>query len=291
MATYLVIKNGNATKSYTCKDSEPNKPYLKVSNKYLPLTTNTTTGLKVKANGNEYSPLASYTTTTERVYYSGTESNSNVTILDGHTCYYAGYTRGTLATGTAYRYYSETNSWYETINMPNITYDGQEITSCSVSEEVTNYNNTFDAQITRSTSISYTASASRTSAHISKIQKTAENTYTAEMNHQEKQIYKMIRSTRTARANNKVASSYSWYGTQTTTSRKATSRFENETVTLAFSTSHARQSESKASITSKVTTEYTLKYSFSQTKLISSSVSDATYSAPYKTVTETITVE
>ena len=63
MSTYLVVKYNNSNKSYTAKDNIPNKPYINISNKYFPLTTETSgTGIKVKINNNIYKIIESYTT-------------------------------------------------------------------------------------------------------------------------------------------------------------------------------------------------------------------------------------
>lgn len=55
---YIKIKNGSNVKQYTLTDAYQ-KPYIKVNNNILPLTTRTTNGLhlKVKDNGQTYRPL------------------------------------------------------------------------------------------------------------------------------------------------------------------------------------------------------------------------------------------
>ena len=71
MSTYLVVKYNNSNISYTAKDNMPNKPYINISNKYFPLTTETSgTGIKVKINNNIYKIIESYTTTINTTYKS-----------------------------------------------------------------------------------------------------------------------------------------------------------------------------------------------------------------------------
>ena len=92
MSTYLVVKYNNSNKSYTAKDNIPNKPYINISNKYFPLTTETSgTGIKVKINNNIYKIIESYTTTINTTYksdytYKNTYSQSwkiNYHVTDG----------------------------------------------------------------------------------------------------------------------------------------------------------------------------------------------------------------
>lgn len=68
MASYLVVKDNNETKSYKCKSTYNSVPYLKVDTGFLDLTTETTTGLqlKVKINNSTYRPVCSQTTTSSR---------------------------------------------------------------------------------------------------------------------------------------------------------------------------------------------------------------------------------
>lgn len=76
MATYLKIQNGTKTKEYTLT-SAYQKPYIRVSNSILPLTTRTTTGMHLKAqNGNtSYRPLE-YVSTSQSA---STSESSSVT--------------------------------------------------------------------------------------------------------------------------------------------------------------------------------------------------------------------
>lgn len=109
MSTYLVIKNGTMTKSYTCKESA-STPYLKVSNSYLPLTTQTGTGLHVKASGSTFIPQASYTTTVVESYYKGETGSGNIstTVEHAYTKEFDGryYTRRSGSTSTYQNRYS-----------------------------------------------------------------------------------------------------------------------------------------------------------------------------------------
>lgn len=80
MATYLCVKANNQNKSFTAKESkEAGKPYLcvKASNSvgYFPLTTETSTGTKIKVkanNGNTYRIVETYTTTQQITVTTGT---------------------------------------------------------------------------------------------------------------------------------------------------------------------------------------------------------------------------
>lgn len=64
MSTYLCVKANNTTKKYEVKASA-NKPYVKVSTGYMPLTTqtDTNTGLRFKQGGSVYRVIETYTTT------------------------------------------------------------------------------------------------------------------------------------------------------------------------------------------------------------------------------------
>ena len=98
MSTYLVVKNGNTTKSYECKTSHSSAPYLKVNtSNYLDLTTNTTTGvqLKVKANGTTYRPLQTTTTISSR-----SSEYTETTGYSGYVSTTEQYTSNTLCSGS-----------------------------------------------------------------------------------------------------------------------------------------------------------------------------------------------
>ena len=72
MSTYLIVKS-DTNYTYTAKDNidNNNKPYINISNKYFPLTTETSgTGIKVKINNNIYKIIESYTTTINTTYKS-----------------------------------------------------------------------------------------------------------------------------------------------------------------------------------------------------------------------------
>lgn len=79
MATYLCVKvNSTSVKSYAAQASAA-KPYLCVSGGYFPLTTETGTGIKVKANGSVYriaEQTGSTTTTTRTAVGSWTDSTT-----------------------------------------------------------------------------------------------------------------------------------------------------------------------------------------------------------------------
>ena len=72
MSTYLIVKS-DTNYTYTAKDNidNNNKPYINISNKYFPLTTETSgTGIKLKINNNIYKIIESYTTTINTTYKS-----------------------------------------------------------------------------------------------------------------------------------------------------------------------------------------------------------------------------
>lgn len=81
MSTYLVIQNNNETKKYPC-DSSADHPFLKVSNSYLPLVTDTTSGLgvKIKIDSKTYRPLGYVNTTTSVYDETKTQYTINTTI-------------------------------------------------------------------------------------------------------------------------------------------------------------------------------------------------------------------
>jgi hypothetical protein len=83
---YLVVKNGNDTRSYSCKTTHDGTPFMRVSSGYLDLTTQTLNGLKVKVkNGNSTyrakwlhtTQGTNYSTETETTGYSGYSSVQN----------------------------------------------------------------------------------------------------------------------------------------------------------------------------------------------------------------------
>lgn len=93
MSSYLVIKNGEEKKSYRCRESA-NKPYIKVSNSYLPLTTQTGTGLKVKINGSTYRIAESHT---EEITKTITTKTNNVSVYSGTTLDYSTVSKTTFS--------------------------------------------------------------------------------------------------------------------------------------------------------------------------------------------------
>ena len=93
MATYLCVKvNSTSVKSYEAKSSAA-KPYLCVSGGYFPLTTETGTGLKVKANGSTYrlaeggQSVTTTTTATHTVESTWTRSGSETQRASSITFY------------------------------------------------------------------------------------------------------------------------------------------------------------------------------------------------------------
>ena len=89
MANYLVVKGSNQTKSYALKTTHNSVPYLKVSNSYLDLTTNTTTGIQLKVkegNNTSYTRADTVTSTYStnetfgEVYINSTSSTSSTSI-------------------------------------------------------------------------------------------------------------------------------------------------------------------------------------------------------------------
>ena len=62
---YLVIKNGTNKKSYKCTNT-CNKPRLRVSNSYVPITNNTKPTMRARVNGSYIADYKSYTYTGNR---------------------------------------------------------------------------------------------------------------------------------------------------------------------------------------------------------------------------------
>ena len=64
MATYLVIRNGEASKSYKCNTTHTSQPYIRVNEKnYLDLNSETTTGLQLRYSQKTGSSYSTYNTT------------------------------------------------------------------------------------------------------------------------------------------------------------------------------------------------------------------------------------
>ena len=115
MATYLVVQSGGQTKSYTCKSTHASTPYLKVSNSYLDLTTQSHTGvrLKVVSNNVAYYPVVQQTVTlTSTVTYTETTGISGRSSRKS-TSGYSGYSSSKQTTGITGRssaYYTRTTN-------------------------------------------------------------------------------------------------------------------------------------------------------------------------------------
>lgn len=77
---YLVVKNGNDTRSYECKTTHTGTPYMRVSSGYLDLTTETLSGLKVKVKNSTDTYRAKWlhdTPSTQTTGYSGVSSSES----------------------------------------------------------------------------------------------------------------------------------------------------------------------------------------------------------------------
>lgn len=93
MANYLVVKGSNQTKSYALKTTHNSVPYLKVSNSYLDLTTNTISA----------SYIGYATTTTSNCSYSRVA-------LTAKGEQYVDYTISTMTSGAAFAYTKSSSS-------------------------------------------------------------------------------------------------------------------------------------------------------------------------------------
>lgn len=127
MASYLVVKSNNQTKSYTCKSAPSFSPYIKVDTKAVDLTTETTTGLRLQVitKNKSYIPIEGNITTT-----SSRESSYTITTgvsgLTSETTGYSGYSSQI----TGYSGYStRKNEYYSTSNgkgnMSSTTYNSR----------------------------------------------------------------------------------------------------------------------------------------------------------------------
>lgn len=122
MATYLCIKAGNATKSFTAKETkEAGKPYLcvKANNSvgYFPLTTETSTGtqIKVKANNTTYRIVETYTTSVKSTVTTNTSyetRQSTYSTTYGTKVYTSATTYGTRQSTSATGYYTRQSTSY-----------------------------------------------------------------------------------------------------------------------------------------------------------------------------------
>lgn len=127
MASYLVVKSNNQTKSYTCKSAPLFSPYMKVDTKAVDLTTETTTGLRLQVvtKNKSYIPIEGNVTTT-----SSRESSYTITTgvsgLTSETTGYSGYSSqvtGYSGYGTSKKQYYSTSNGEG--NMSYITYDSR----------------------------------------------------------------------------------------------------------------------------------------------------------------------
>ena len=120
MANYLVVKFPNNRHSFTIKEEEPPKPYLKVKNGYLSLTTETSGGgFKAKLNGINYKIVETFTTTVETTTSISVDTSSTDT-----------YSYDTSSTNTY---------WYDTFSTNTDTYLANGSKACGVSSSSTRY--------------------------------------------------------------------------------------------------------------------------------------------------------
>ena len=105
----LSAYNSTASTTYTLTEVQPNKPYLAVSNSYLPLTTNTSQGvrMKIQSGTNSYRPM---------VYTSGSlESDYYTTSTDpGYMSSVSTLTRESVSTTTYGTQVTKTGEEYRT---------------------------------------------------------------------------------------------------------------------------------------------------------------------------------
>ena len=111
---YLKVQYNNSIKLYTLTDNY-NKPYIKISNSILPLTTNTTQGLHIKlyANNTTYIPLEYNSMSTSDTYYtSAIQSNglSSTTALTRSSTYDTQYYTRSSTSSTVYYTRSSTSA-------------------------------------------------------------------------------------------------------------------------------------------------------------------------------------
>ena len=110
---YLKVQYNNSIKNYNLTDNY-NKPYIKVSNSILPLTTNTTNGIciKIQANNTTYRPLEYQSMSTSDTYYtSAVNSNglSSTTALTRSSTYDTQYYTRSSTSSTVYYTRSSTS--------------------------------------------------------------------------------------------------------------------------------------------------------------------------------------
>ena len=110
---YLKVQYNNSIKNYNLTN-EYNKPYIKISNSILPLTTNTTNGihLNIQANNTTYRPLEYNSMSTSDTYYtSAVNSNglSSTTALTRSSTYDTQYYTRSSTSSTVYYTRSSTS--------------------------------------------------------------------------------------------------------------------------------------------------------------------------------------
>lgn len=83
----LKVSNSVTTKTYALTNAAPAKPYLNVSNSFLPLTTNTTSGLKLKVtkNNNTYRALEYGTVSSSDTFYTSANVSDGLSSTTGLT--------------------------------------------------------------------------------------------------------------------------------------------------------------------------------------------------------------
>lgn len=83
----LKVSNSVTTKTYALTNVAPAKPYLNVSNSFLPITTNTTSGLKLKVtkNNNTYRALEYGTVSSSDTFYTSANVSDGLSSTTGLT--------------------------------------------------------------------------------------------------------------------------------------------------------------------------------------------------------------
>ena len=157
MASYLVVKSGNQTKSYAAKTSVPAKPYLQVKGGYFPLTTETSnhTGLRVKQGGSVYRIVETYATTT-----SADTSSTNTYSYDTSSTYeYPHNTSSQEYYYTVSTRWATRESWYNTTTF-SLSYEPYTV------YDSTAFSGTKSYKWTRSISIGATGKATHSHAFL-----------------------------------------------------------------------------------------------------------------------------
>lgn len=83
----LKVSNSIVTKTYTLTNQQPNKPYLNVGESYLPLTTSTKNGvkLKIQSGNNTYRPLEYGTVSSSDTFYTSANVSDGLSSTTGLT--------------------------------------------------------------------------------------------------------------------------------------------------------------------------------------------------------------